>query len=194
MKHVAVLLPNGYEEMEALTVVDLLRRAGARVEMLSITGQLETVGDHQIRILADRLLEDVDVKSYDLVVTPGGMPGTQMLCASEKTLNFLRQAHAQENTYVASICASPLVLTAAGLSQRHRGCCYPGLEEKVRFAEAQDRILTVDGCLITSQGPATAMVFALKLVELLFGEEKRKTVEEALLWDRLRSQIAENEK
>ena len=120
MSKIMVLLPNGYEEIEALTVVDFCRRAGIEAELVSITGSLETKGDHDIVIMADKKLEDVELSEYDGVVTPGGLPGTKMLKADTKVLEVI-QIFFEDKKLVASICASPLVLEAAGVAEKIEG-------------------------------------------------------------------------
>lgn len=182
---VCLLLPNGYEELEAIAVVDLLRRASIPVDLVSITGSLETVGDHQVRIQADRLIEEIDPDEYQMLVTPGGLPGTLMLSRDERVLDLMRKFAADKTRWIASICASPLVLRAAGISAHHAGTCYPGCEGQVQFKEYKTDLVVQDGHLITSQGPGTAILFALHLVELLSGSETRRQIESGLLWDRL---------
>lgn len=182
MKKVALLLPNGYEEMEALAVVDMLRRADVQVDMVSITGKLLTIGDHNVRIEADLLLEDIRNKEYDMIVTPGGLPGTKMLQADTRVHELIRKQLADKSRYVASICASPMVLESAGVAKDYRGTCYPGCEANISYKEFSEDIVCQDGNLITSRGPATALSFAFKLVEVLAGPEKRKELEEGTLY------------
>lgn len=189
MKSVAVFLPNGYEEMEALCVVDLLRRAEIPVELLSVTGTLQTQGDHQISILADRLIEDATIEDYQMVVTPGGYPGSRMLSAHETVCTWIQTFANDPNRWVACICASPMVLHAAGISSNYTGTCYPGVQDQVQFGTYDPHSLVVqDRNLITSQGPGTAVLFALKIVEVLKGTDTRQNLEKQLLWDRVLSQ------
>lgn len=180
---VAILLANGYEEVEALTVVDYLRRAEIPVDMVSTTGSLKTVGDHDIAITADKLLADVKASDYDLLVTPGGFPGSEMLAGNDQVIKLLQDQH-QEGGYIASICASPLVLDKAGISQEIKGTCFPGLEgDKVHFADHQEELVVHDKeqAVITSRGPATAVYFALAIIDILLGKEKRDEIAEGLL-------------
>ncbi|MCZ0717986.1 DJ-1 family glyoxalase III [Aerococcus kribbianus] len=180
---VAILLANGYEEVEALTVVDYLRRAEITVDMVSTTGSLKTIGDHDIAIMADKLLADVKASDYDLLVTPGGFPGSEMLASNDQVIKLLQDQH-QEGRYIASICASPLVLDKAGISQEIKGTCFPGLEgDKVHFADHQEDLVVQDKeqAVITSRGPATAVYFALAIIDTLLGKEKRDEIAEGLL-------------
>lgn len=182
MKKVAILMPNGYEEIEALTVVDLLRRAGLTIDMVSVIGSLNTVGDHGIQVRADILFEEAKWDDYQMLVTPGGMTGTLMLAGNQAVLRVLQDFHRDEQRYVASICASPIVLAAAGISQESEGTCYPGCEEKVQYKVHHDTRVYQDNHLITSQGPGTAMEFALQIIRVLDGEEKQKEIAAGLLW------------
>jgi len=180
MKKAMLLLGNGYEEVEALTVVDFLRRAQIPIDMVSITGKLETVGDHQIRIYADRLLEEVDSEEYDVVITPGGMPGVKMLASDRRVTELVRRFYDQ-GKLVAAICASPLVLEAAGISRDIKGTCFPGIEKNVHFKVFSENVVERDGNVITSRGPATAPYFALALIEAIAGKEKAEEIRDRTL-------------
>lgn len=180
MAKAMLLLGDGYEEVEALTVVDYLRRAEVAVDMVSVTGRLETVGDHAIRVMADKLLEDADPAEYDAVITPGGMPGTRMLAGDERVVKLVR-AFYEQGKWVASICASPLVLEAAGIAGKVRGTCYPGIERQVAFKFHSEELVVRDGNVITSRGPATAMHFAFALIEALAGQEKAEEIRQKTL-------------
>jgi len=180
MAKAMLLMGNGYEEVEALTVVDYLRRADIAIDMVSVTGSLETTGDHGIRVMADRRLEDIDPLDYDAVITPGGMPGTKMLASDERVLKLVRDFF-EKGKWVASICASPMVLEAAGIAGRVKGTCYPGIEKNVRFREHSEDLVVQDGRVITSRGPATADLFAFKLIEALAGRNKAEDIRQRTL-------------
>lgn len=175
-RKVAVLLANGFEEGEALLVVDVARRAGFVCDMVSVEGEI-VQGSHGIRIIADCLLREVDQNSYDLVVLPGGLPGADTLRDNEIVVEWVRSFARQEDKYVAAICAAPQVLAKAGVAKGRRVTSYPGEEFKKLFADAEyvdDNLLTeecvvVDGNLITSRGPGTTLPFAYRLVEILGG-------------------------
>ena len=171
MKKAIILLGNGYEEIEALAVVDFLRRAEITIDMVSITGSLETVSTHGVHIKADKLIEEVNPVDYDAIITPGGIPGSTMLAENKNVLSYL-QSFYEDNKLVASICASPLALEAAGLAAKIKGTCYPGFETQIQFKEYSEDIVVKDGNVITSRGPATAPYFALAIIEALEGKEK----------------------
>lgn len=180
MEKIMILLPNGYEEIEALTVVDFCRRAGIEIDMVSITGSIDTIGDHGIVIKADKLLDDIDEDEYVGVITPGGMPGTKMLKSSKEVLSIINKFFSQ-GRLVASICASPMVLEEAGIASKIRGTIYPGLEENVNFKEFDEGLVVRDKNVITSRGPATAILFAYEIIAYIKGEEASKNIKDQTL-------------
>lgn len=184
---VMILLSKHYEETEALTVVDYLRRADITIDMVATEGNLQTVGAHNIVILADKLIQDVNAKDYEMIITPGGVGGTEALMANKEVVHLFKKQF-QSDRYLASICASPLVLGKAEISEHIRGTIYPGFEKKLSFKEyISDEPVVVDRehQVITSQGPATAVYFALTLIEVLKGKEVRDQVAKGLLLPQL---------
>ncbi len=178
-KRIAVLLANGFEEGEALFVIDILRRAGFICDGVSLDGKDGVVcGSHGIRVLADRELADVDPGSYDMVVLPGGLPGADTLRDNEIVIAWIRAFAANEDKKIAAICAAPQVLARAGIAAGRRLTSYPGEKYRRLFTDADyvdDNRLTeecviVDGGLITSRGPGTTLPFAYRLVEELGGD------------------------
>ncbi|MBB6443964.1 DJ-1 family glyoxalase III [Bacillus benzoevorans] len=180
MKKTLILLANGYEEIEALTVVDFLRRADISIDLVSITGKLETVSAHGVHILADKLIEDIQGEEYDAIITPGGIPGATNLAENEKVTSLL-QSFYKDNKLVASICASPLALEAAGIAEKVKGTCYPGFEGQIHFKEFSEEAVVKDGNVITSRGPATTSYFALAIIEALAGKETAEKVKNGTL-------------
>lgn len=171
MKKIGVFLAEGFEEIEGLTVVDILRRAGIEVETISITGAKEVQGSHRIKVLADALYEDVDFDKLEGVVLPGGIPGTPNLGAHEGVNAAIRE-FAAAGKLVAAICAAPSVLGQAGLLQGKKAACYPGYEEKLTGAEVIYEEVAEAGNIITSRGMGTTIAFALRITAYLAGEEK----------------------
>ncbi len=180
MKKTMILLANGYEEIEALTVVDFLRRAEISIDLVSIIGKLETVSAHGVHILADKLIEEINPNEYDAVITPGGLPGSNVLAGNEKVKSLLQSFYG-ENKLIASICASPLALEAAGIAEKVKGTCYPGFEGQVHFKEFIEKPVVKDGNVITSRGPATTSYFALAIIEELAGKETAEKVKNGTL-------------
>ena len=178
-KRVAVLLADGYEEGESLFVVDILRRAGIKADSVSIEGEMVR-GCHDIYVKADRLISDVDYDEYDMVVIPGGMPGAANLKDCKAVTDWVRK-FAEEDRYVAAICAGPMVLKEAGISAGRTLTSYPADKYRDMFADANyvddaadmEELVVVDGKLITSRGPATTFPFAYKLVEVLGGDAEK---------------------
>lgn len=164
MKKVAILLANGYEESETLTIVDILRRAEIICDMFS-TGDLMITGSHNITVLADKLIND-EIQDYDMIVFPGGLPGATNLASDERVLNLVKYFN-QEQKLIAAICAGPLVLAAADIIKERTITAYLGYDQKVGACNFKEDIVVVDDNIITSRGPATTYTFAYKLIDVL---------------------------
>lgn len=163
MGSAVVFLADGFEEIEGLTVVDLLRRAGIETQTVSVTGSREIMGSHGIPIRADVLFEDMEDSGIELYVLPGGMPGTKHLAAHAALGKRLTDA-AAEGKKVAAICAAPSVLGGLGILKGRRAACYPGFEGQLTGAEVSMDQVVVSGNIITSRGMGTAIPFGLELV------------------------------
>ena len=181
MSKVCVFLADGFEEVEGLTVVDLLRRAGVEVVTVSIMKKKQIEGAHGIQVLADTLFEDMDYSRVDMLVLPGGMPGTKHLKDSEKLAELLTEWNG-DSKKLAAICAAPSVLGELGFLQGKKAVCYPGFERSLHGAVIGKNPVETDGHITTSKGPGTAMEFALRLIELLEGTEKAAEVKAGLLY------------
>ncbi len=180
---VCVLLAPGYEEIEALTPVDYLRRAGVVVDVISTTEDIAVPSAHNVLVQADSFLDDIKADDYDMVVIPGGLPGVPNLIANEKVMAFLADMNAK-NKWMTSLCAGPAVLDAAGILVDKACTCYPSWEEKLKKIGAfSEETVVVDGHVITARGAGAAGYFALALVEALKGEEKMKEVKSAVVID-----------
>lgn len=182
MKKVGLFLAEGLEEIEGLTVVDILRRAGVEVTTISIHGKKEVAGAHAITILADALFEEVDFAAFDGVVLPGGMPGTTNLMQHEG-VNTVIKEFAAVGKLVSAICAAPSVLGKAGLLEGKRATSYPGFEEQLLGATVSMDKVVRDGNIITSRGMGTAIPFALELTAYFVGEEKAKELSAAIIYE-----------
>ena len=170
MAKIYVFLADGCEEIEALTPVDLLRRAGQEVCTVSVMGRRQITGSHQIEITADAEIEEVDGSGGDVYLLPGGMPGTRYLGECGKLCSLLREKN-QEGRRIAAICAAPSVLGSLGLLQGKKAVCYPGFEEKLTGAQVLTVPVVTDGNITTARGVGAAIDFALELVRLLDGEK-----------------------
>ena len=164
--HVAVLLAPGFEEIEALAVVDVLRRAGVHVTVAGTGGAGPVEGSHGVTVLAEAGVDGLSSRDFDMVVLPGGMPGSANLASDDRVLDLVRQVHAA-GKIVAAICAAPIALHAAGLLEGKRVTAYPTFEPELEGAVYTGARVEQDGAIITSKGPGTAMEFALRLVEAL---------------------------
>ena len=179
MHKVLVLLAQGCEEIEAVTVIDILRRAGIEVTSAGLD-DLPVLASRGVMLLPDTSLDLAQHQSFDMIVLPGGQPGTDNLKADKRLIALLRQM-AQQGKYVAAICAAPSVLAAAGLLDGRKATCYPTCLDGYPKVDLQTAAVVEDGKLITSRSPGTAMDFALTLVERLAGKTKRQEVEAALV-------------
>jgi 4-methyl-5(b-hydroxyethyl)-thiazole monophosphate biosynthesis len=179
-KKVLAVIADGTEELEAVTIIDVLRRAKADVTVASV-GAKQVTASRGVRLVADILIADCAKQVYDLIVLPGGMPGAEHLRDSKALIELLK-AQAKSGRYYAAICASPaVVLNHHGLLDNKKATCYPSMLSQL--SDIGEGKVIVDGNCITSQGPGTALEFALKLVEILFGKEKTKEVAKAMLVD-----------
>ncbi|MEQ8766842.1 MAG: DJ-1/PfpI family protein [Planctomycetota bacterium] len=178
-KRVLVPLAPGFEEIEAVTIIDVLRRGGADVTVAGTQGAM-VEGSHGIVLTADALLSDVREDSFDLVVLPGGMPGAANLRDDVAVLAMLRTT-AAAGRWVAAICAAPIALSAAGLLSERSATSYPTFEDQVAAREYREDRVVVDGNVVTSRGPGTALEFSLELVRLLIGEPECEKLTEAML-------------
>lgn len=181
MAKIGVFLADGFEEIEGLTVVDILRRAGVEVIMISVMGRKEVCGSHQITVLADNLYEQEDFTVLDGLVLPGGMPGTTNLGKHEGVKKQIMEFH-KAKKLVAAICAAPSVLGQNGILEGKKAVCYPGMEEKLTGAEVVFEETVQAGNVITSRGMGTAIPFALKLTEYLVDKKKADELAESIVY------------
>ncbi len=181
MSKIAVFFADGCEEIEGLTVVDMLRRAGVEVVSVSIMGHREIKGSHNITFLADTVYEETDIDSFDGIVLPGGMPGTLNLGAHQGVVSAVKK-FAAEGKLTAAICAAPSVLGQAGVLQGRRAACHPGWEEKLTGALISEETAVTDGNIITSRGMGTAIDFSLAMISSLADEETLARVKKGIVY------------
>ena len=165
---ILVPLADGFEDIEAITVIDVLRRAGIEVDVVGVSG-ITVRSKMGLRVVLDKRLDMVKSEEYDGIFLPGGSEGVKNLSRSSRLSMILRDFN-QKGKLIAAICAAPLILVKEGLLDDKKATIYPGLERKIPYPRG-DRVV-VDGNIVTSQGPGTAMEFALKLVEILKGKDK----------------------
>jgi len=174
-KRVLVPLAEGFEEIEAVAIVDVLRRAEVEVVVAGLTSR-RVVGAHGMALEADALLAEVDATTFDMLVLPGGMPGTVHLLEDERVLAAVRELHARGRT-TAALCAAPRVLATAGVLAGREVTSHPSVRGMLAPAEvrANPRVIR-SGTIVTSQGPGTAIEFALELVRELAGHERAEAL------------------
>jgi 4-methyl-5(b-hydroxyethyl)-thiazole monophosphate biosynthesis len=181
MKKVIVPLAPGFEEIEAITVVDILRRAGVEVTVAgTLEGEGPVEGRNNIKVLADTTLDNVKGTDYDMVVLPGGAKGTENLKKDPRVKAIVEGLY-REGGYTTAICAAPTVLSAIGVTRGRRVTSHPTVRGELKEEKVLDERVVVDGNIVTSQGPGTALEFAFKLVELLEGPEKAREVNAGVL-------------
>ena len=181
-KKVLVPIADGCEEIEAVCIIDILRRAGALVTVASVD-KSQIIASRGVNLVADKLIADCLDRTYDLIALPGGMPGAEHLRDSEK-LTLLLKRQQKEGRFYAAICASPVVvLQHHGLLEQCQATCHPNFVNKLKNSQAVQSRVVINGTCITSRGAGTALEFSLKLVELLFGDQKAKKISQAMLID-----------
>jgi len=180
MKTVLVPLAGGVEEIEAITIIDILRRAELNVTTVALADRTVS-GAHGINVIADKTLSEVKDSNFDALILPGGMPGTTNLLESEE-LKKLIKTHFDSSKLTGAICAAPWVLSDTGVLKGKTATCYPGFEDKFSDTteKSTDRVV-VDDNVITSRGPGTAMEFALKIVEKMRGDSVANNLREGLI-------------
>lgn len=182
MKKTLMPIAPGFEEVEAIVVIDVLRRAGVEVVTATTEGSAETPieGRCNLKILADTTLGEVCDSDFDMVILPGGAGGTEVLLGDERIEGIIKK-HFEKGRFLAAICAAPLLLSKAGVTKDRVVTCHPSVKDKVIAKEISAERVVVDNMVITSQGPGTAMEFAFTLVTLLCGKDKAAEVNKGFL-------------
>ena len=178
---VYAFMADGCEEVEALAVIDLLRRAGEEVELVSIHNKDMTQGSHGIGIKNDVMLKDIFVDAADTLFLPGGGVGTKNLKECEE-LSKLLVSHNSKGGRIAAICAAPSALGILGILEGKNATCYPGFEDQLKGAKFKAIPVVTDGNITTSRGVGTAISFALELIRQLFGNEKASEIAESIVY------------
>lgn len=177
MAKVYEFLANGFEEIEGLAPVDILRRGGVEVVTVSITGKREVQSSHGITILADTTFEEGGrFDDADILLLPGGMPGSKNLNAHDGVRDAIRRQY-ESGKRVGAICAAPMVLGSLGILKGKRATCSPGFEKYMTGAEYTGELFTVDGNIITGEGPAATLPYAYKILSFFIGEEKSRVLQ-----------------
>jgi 4-methyl-5(b-hydroxyethyl)-thiazole monophosphate biosynthesis len=179
MGQIVIPLADGCEETEAITNIDVLRRAGLDVVTVSL-GSLTVHGDHEIDVQADKNISDLDLEQVEGIVLPGGMPGAKNLKEDKRVVELVQKLD-QENGLIAAICAGPIVLAEAGVIDDRPVTSYPGFEDELSAGRYQQTRVVVDDNLVTGRGPGVALEFAIKIVDLVVGSERAEELKAAML-------------
>lgn len=189
MKKVLILLGEGFEEIEALTPVDYLRRMDIVVDTCSIGKEKKVAGAHNIIVEADKIIDEInDSRDYDAIIIPGGLPGATNLRDNERVIELVKEFNEKEKL-IGAICAGPIVLEKAGIIKGLELTSYPGFEDDLKEGIYKEEIIVQDGNVITARGPAVAVYFALKIVENLLDEEKVEELRQDILLDMVEETI-----
>ncbi len=180
MKQVFIHLAEGFEEIEAITIIDVLRRAGLNVLTVSISDNIQVTGAHQITVLADQVFSETDYSKAEMIILPGGMPGSSNLDQHAGLKEQIAKFNLQKK-WIGAICAAPFVLGKLDILRDHEAVCYPGYEKFLEGAKVSQAQVAVSEHLITSRGVGTALPFALTIVEKLVSAEKARQLAEAML-------------
>lgn len=186
MEKVIVFLADGFEEIEALTAVDFLRRAQIEVDTVSISQTRQVVGSHNITVIADKLITSINPNEYKLCYIPGGLPGAENLRNYDKVIEIVKKI-SQNDGYLAAICAGPIVLERAGVLKDKKATSFPGFDKELESIKEyiDDQIVVVDGNVITGKGPAISLYQALKMVEILKGKDAKEKLKNQIQQDKV---------
>ncbi len=177
-----VFLAEGFEEIEAVTPIDTLRRCGLDVCTVGVTGKVVT-GSHGIPVTCDKVIDEVSEDGIEALVLPGGMPGTKNLAACEKLTKLIVRCH-NKGVLIGAICAAPTVLGGLGLLSGREAVCYPGMESGLGGAKSSDKPCVKDGNIITSRGAGTALDFSYALITALKGGAAAEELAHNIVWKR----------
>ena len=181
MKKIAVFFGTGFEEIEALTVVDICRRCGLDVDMVSVMEEPAVTGSHGIRVETDKMFAEADFASYDMLVLPGGMPGTKHLEAHGGLMEQIDAFYAA-GKYIAAICAAPSIFGHRGILKGRKACSYPSFESHLEGAQVTAGPVEISDHVITSRGMGTAIDFALAIAGIFCGPEKAEEMAQSIVY------------
>ena len=180
-KRALILLAPGFEEIEAITPLDVFRRGGIDAISASITEDKAVASARNIKIVADKFIDEIMDENFDLIYLPGGLDGTENLSKDERVIKLLKR-QLEEKRIVAAICAAPTILDKHELSKGKKLTCYPTCQDWIKKSTVIDEKIVYDECIYTSQGPGTAFEFSLFLLGVLLGEDKKEEIAKAMLF------------
>lgn len=181
-KKVALFIENGSEELEFIAPLDIMRRANLEVDLISANNEVFITSSHNVKIIADKKINEVNnILDYDAIVIPGGMPGSTLLRDNKKIIEFYQKMY-NSGKLVAAICAAPIVLSAAGITDDKEVTSYPGFDKEINYKNYNsDKAVVIDKNVITAQGPAVAILFGYEIVNYLLQDNTAEDVKQAML-------------
>lgn len=177
----AIFLAEGFEDLEAVTLIDLLRRAGFQVDTVSISEKREVTGSRGITVISDKLFGEEDFSDIELLLLPGGMPGVKNLSEKKELLSLIKDFD-NKKKYIGAICAAPFVLECAGILKGRKVTSYPGWKEKLPSASYSEEAVVFDKNIITSRGVGTAIDMALKIVDIIKSAESSEKLKKEIVY------------
>lgn len=189
-KKVALFIENGSEELEFIAPLDIMRRANLEVDLISANNEDFITSSHNVKIIADKKINEVNnILDYDAIVIPGGMPGSTLLRDNKKIIEFYQTMY-NSGKLVAAICAAPIVLSAAGITDDKEVTSYPGFDKEINYKNYNsDKAVVIDKNVITAQGPAVAILFGYEIVNYLLQDNTAEDVKQAMLVPVLKNNI-----
>ena len=181
-KKVALFIENGSEELEFIAPLDIMRRANLEVDLISANNEDFITSSHNVKIIADKKINEVNnILDYDAIVIPGGMPGSTLLRDNKKIIEFYQTMY-NSGKLVAAICAAPIVLSAAGITDDKEVTSYPGFDKEINYKNYNsDKAVVIDKNVITAQGPAVAILFGYEIVNYLLQDDTAQNISNAML-------------
>lgn len=181
-KKVALFIENGSEELEFIAPLDIMRRANLEVDLISANNEDFITSSHNVKILADKKMDEVNnILDYDAIVIPGGMPGSTLLRDNKKIIEFYQTMY-NSGKLVAAICAAPIVLSVAGITDDKEVTSYPGFDKEINYKNYNsEKAVVIDKNVITAQGPAVAILFGYEIVNYLLQDNTAEDVKKAML-------------
>ncbi|MDP4109243.1 MAG: DJ-1/PfpI family protein [Bacillota bacterium] len=179
---VYLFLADGFEELEALAPVDILRRANIKVKTVSAGEKLTVLSSRKVQVAADIGIGEINPDDLEMIILPGGQPGADNLYDNEKILDIIKSAH-REGKYLAAICAAPYILGKLGILNGKKAVCYPGYEKELTGALISDEKVVCDGTVVTARAAGCATDFAFELVSVLSGKKQSDSLRKAMLFD-----------
>lgn len=189
MTKIALFVENGNEDIEFIAPLDILRRGGVEVDLISANNNKTITTSHNVTVTVDKILNEINIDSYDGIIIPGGMPGSVYLKDNNLIIEYLQKFY-REGKLVAALCAAPIVLNKAGITKESNITCYPSIEEEIDYKTYnEDKAVVIDRNVITAQGPTLALLFGYAILEYLEGKEISQKIANDMLLPILKNNL-----